>query len=275
VLCSCTRDAIENFLAIRLSHPVRKEAYPNGWFILDPRHFPYALVAQLRISGAPSEFDIMEWLQFQHKLCHECNHAVPSFRYCHEMYGTVFKQNFGWYINKQAYEYGVDPDYQHAPDQETILLDRCPQDIRELWEHDQLDTRVIWHVIENEVRRKFDHKKVGEAWTSETILYHIVRSLFPALQVLRHHRPTFLEGLELDIFIPEMNLGIEYQGVQHFKLIKHWGGTESLAKLQQRDRRKKALCDLARIQLIYFYHDENLSDEHVSNRLKEFLGSTR
>jgi len=33
---------------------------------------------------------------------------------------------------------------------------------------------------------------------------------------LRHYRPDFLQGLELDIFIDELKIGMEYQGIQHF-----------------------------------------------------------
>ena len=44
--------------------------------------------------------------------------------------------------------------------------------------------RRVWRIIENEVRRKFGHKKVGEAWTSETILYYMVKRLFRGKRLL-------------------------------------------------------------------------------------------
>ena len=64
--------------------------------------------------------------------------------------------------------------------------------------------RRIWNFAENEIRIAFDHKKIGDGWVSETILYHLVSEIYPDFQLKRHHRPQILEGLELDIFIPEI-----------------------------------------------------------------------
>ncbi|TEU14037.1 MAG: hypothetical protein E3J21_17065 [Anaerolineales bacterium] len=131
--------------------------------------------------------------------------------------------------------------------------------------------RQVWRAIENEVRFKFGHKRVGEAWTSETILYYLVRSLLPDRTILRHHRPEFLEGLELDIYVPELGIGIEYQGVQHYQPVKHWGGEEALKKCKERDSRKREICKRLGMELIYFKYDEDLSSELVQSKLRPYL----
>ena len=87
--------------------------------------------------------------------------------------------------------------------------------------------------------------------------------------MLRHHRADFLQGLELDVYLPDRNIGIEYQGVQHFEPVAHWGGEEALAKLQKRDAKKKRLCREAKVKLVYFCHDENLSTDLVRNRIRD------
>ena len=127
--------------------------------------------------------------------------------------------------------------------------------------------RRINNLIEDEVRRKFGHKKIGEAWTSETILYYMVKQLFPDYKIHRHFKPDFLQGLELDIYIKELNLGIEYQGLQHYKPVKHWGGLDGLKRLQERDKKKKKLCKIQGVTLIYFEYDETLTDQLVKNRV--------
>ena len=206
------------------------------------------------------------------------------------MYGGSFKQNYGWYINKQAYEWGLDPLHLG------VKLDICPQEILELIKLDPYNTikiikafesqgniekaseirskldkqkRKIWNIIENEVRLKFGFKKIGEAWTSETILYYIIECLFPNKKILRHYRPDFLQGLEFDIFIKELNVAIEYQGIQHFQPVKHWGGKEALEKLQERDKRKREICNSSGIIIVYFKYDEELSNDFVLSRLRE------
>ncbi len=80
-----------------------------------------------------------------------------------------------------------------------------------------------------------------------------------------------MEGLELDIFIKEVNIGIEYQGIQHYKPIKHWGGKEVLEELKERDRRKKKLCEKQKVHLVYFNYKEGLSDDFVLDKLKPLM----
>lgn len=77
--------------------------------------------------------------------------------------------------------------------------------------------------------------------------------------------------MELDVFIKELNIGIEYQGIQHFKPVKHWGGEEALKKLPVRDSRKKKRCRSFGVDLVYFGYAEDLSDDLVLNRLKKHV----
>lgn len=287
--CSCAREAIGNYLDFRLSREIPRNMDPNRMFILDKARFPLAAIEELQKENPTKDKTILSNLTFSNKLCHECNHVVPSYRYCHEMYGGTFKQNYGWYINKQAYEWGLEPISNR------FLPYACPEDILYLLEDEEFQSakserltlvqsndfsemselgkkirkhlRKIWNVVENEVRSKFGQKKVGEAWTSETILYHIVQTLYPKATILRHYRPDYLEGLELDIYVKELNLGIEYQGIQHYKPVKHWGGEAALEKLKGRDNKKKEICEKMRVSLIYFRHDEELSNSYVEEKL--------
>lgn len=82
--------------------------------------------------------------------------------------------------------------------------------------------------VENIARAEFGFKKIGEGWVNETLLYTIITHLYPNQIILRHHRPDWLNRLELDIFLPELRLAFEYQGQQHFHAIKAWGGRKSI-----------------------------------------------
>ena len=68
-----------------------------------------------------------------------------------------------------------------------------------------------------------------------------------------------------------LNLGIEYQGEQHFQAVEHWGGEEAQKKGQARDEKKKYLCEVNKVALEYFYFDEVLTDEIVKKRLKKYI----
>jgi len=280
-LCACAKEAIENYVRIRLSAPIPNNLDPRRMFILDKMYFPLALVEALMKNGAPNNERIVDGLLFRSGLCHECNGVTPKLRYCVEMYGATFKQTYGWYINKQAFEWGLDPIMPLR-----CLEDKCPLEVRELFDEElkhhsayeiltskalnkkwQKQERTIMNVVENTVREKFGAKRIGEAWVTETILYYMVESLVNEKQVLRHYRPDFLEGLELDIFIPHLNLGIEYQGLQHFEPVSHWGGEEAFERTRERDIRKKHLCTLNNVRLVYFSYNEQITEELVKVRL--------
>ena len=260
-LCSCALEAIENYVTLHLENIIPQNVNPYKMYILSSSDFPVALIEGLIANNIPNDEKIINYLKFEDKICHECNRTVPEYRWCHEMYGGVFKQNFGWYINQQAYEFGIEGIH--------ILSDKCPQEILDLIKLDPLKTREkftklmqqnkfteaneldkklqkqerkIWKIIENEVRIKFGHKKIGEAWTSETILYYITKKLYPNFTIKRHYKPDFLEGLELDIYIEEIKTAIEYQGIQHYKPVKYWGGQSALKNLKERDKKKKNIC---------------------------------
>jgi hypothetical protein len=120
------------------------------------------------------------------------------------------------------------------------------------------------NTVENITRQEFGFRKVGEGWVSETLLAQIVSRLLPQQDVLRHHRPGWLGGLELDIYIPRLKLGIEYQGQQHFHSIKAWGGDEALKALQQRDTRKALLCEASGTRLVVVDYTDPLTEEHIA-----------
>jgi hypothetical protein len=89
--------------------------------------------------------------------------------------------------------------------------------------------------------------------------------------VIHHYRPPELDGLELDIFIKDLNIGVEYQGIQHYKPVKHWGGQKALEENKKRDRKKASLCKKNDIKLIYFKYSDKLTEEFVKSELESAI----
>jgi hypothetical protein len=123
--------------------------------------------------------------------------------------------------------------------------------------------------IENIVRQEFGFRNVGEGWVSETLLYQIVKRILSEEEILRHHRPDWLEGLELDVFVPSQNLAFEYQGQQHFHAISLWGGAKGLQDLQERDKRKAKLCARNGIDLVAIEYTEPLTENYICKILED------
>lgn len=95
---------------------------------------------------------------------------------------------------------------------------------------------------ENLVREESGISAVGEGWVRETELFRRVLDAFPSQRVKSHASPEWLGRQHLDIYFTEMNIGIEYQGVQHFKPVAYFGGEEGFANTVKRDKRKATLC---------------------------------
>jgi hypothetical protein len=125
----------------------------------------------------------------------------------------------------------------------------------------------------NQVRDEFDIPRIGEGWANETYLFKLVSMLMDPVgaKVIHHYRPKFLSLLELDIFF-EYNgqkVGIEYQGQQHYEPVGYFGGEESFKQTQERDKRKKQLCDENGITLIYFDYGDTITQNLILERLKK------
>lgn len=138
----------------------------------------------------------------------------------------------------------------------------------------QIMYKVIWKrfltarkCIFEEVKEAFKLKR----WINESILYNYVKELFHNIIIYRNYRSPILEGLELDIYIPQYNIGIEYQGVQHEKEINCWGGKEGLLLRKEHDKRKAMLCEQNDIKLIYFWYYEDITIDLVMKRLEKYI----
>ncbi|WP_411895724.1 hypothetical protein [Winogradskyella sp. A2] len=96
--------------------------------------------------------------------------------------------------------------------------------------------------LQNDFRVYKGVPRIGEGWVSETELFNLLKNEFDGFKVVQHGRPKWLGRQHIDIWFPEHNLGIEYQGRQHYEAIDYFGGEEAFLQNQERDKRKKQLC---------------------------------
>lgn len=65
-------------------------------------------------------------------------------------------------------------------------------------------------------------------------------------------------SLRFDFYMPHLNVAIEYQGIQHYEPIEHFGGEESLKELQKRDQIKVDYCKANHIKLYTISYKEDI-----------------
>lgn len=123
---------------------------------------------------------------------------------------------------------------------------------------DQL--KIIIKEAEDLYRVDIGMPKIGEGWISETELFYKLKTRFKEHKVIHHGNPKWLGRQHLDIFFPRLNIGIEYQGLQHYGPIEFFGGDEAFIKNQERDLRKEKLCIKNNCYLIYVRKDYDFED---------------
>ena len=71
--------------------------------------------------------------------------------------------------------------------------------------------------------------------------------------------------LLFDFYIPSKNIYIEYDGEQHFRTVKSWGGAEGFKKVQLRDSMKNKFCETHNIKLYRISYKDNI--EKTMNKI--------
>jgi very-short-patch-repair endonuclease len=70
----------------------------------------------------------------------------------------------------------------------------------------------------------------------------------------------YKQKLKFDFYLPEYNMCIEFDGEQHFKPKKHWGGVDNLDKVILRDNIKNNYCINNGIKLIRIKYNDDVEN---------------
>jgi hypothetical protein len=111
--------------------------------------------------------------------------------------------------------------------------------------------RFILKKAEDLYRAKIGMPKIGEGWISETELFYKITDFFKEHEVINHARPSWLGRQHLDIYFPKLNIGIEYQGLQHYEPVEFFGGKDAFERNVERDEIKRRICKENDCILIY------------------------
>ena len=133
------------------------------------------------------------------------------------------------------------------------------------------ETLTFIKQIRDEIREEFGIKTKNKNLINENLLYINLKKIFKKSKILRNFRPNYLKGLELDFYLElgEKKIGIEYQGVQHYKPVKYFGGKKSFKNQKIKDKKKLKLCNQNKIILIEFPY----TLDNTANNLLKLLGS--
>ena len=125
---------------------------------------------------------------------------------------------------------------------------------------------------ENVVRKKHNLRDVGDSFVNEALLSNIVLSIFP--DTIRQYRSKWLGKYILDIYIPSKRIGIEYQGEQHYRPVKRFGGEEKHLKQKERDSIVRQKCKENGIILLEWPFEKKITEKAVAEFLLPYREKT-
>lgn len=284
VLCECSYPALSSWLHYQC---IRNNTKIFNRFdaILDVHQFPSELVSQFVDVKFDCALQLINGFNFKQGICHLCSGGVPSKFHSPRAYGTHLENRFGWYIEQQKLAWGlIKPPYIFMPQY-------LPEILWELWVNgDEIETGEAAQFLNKDLIcqssasledvdrfkkvRRTVHQAVRErigltkmVGLNEFLMFRAVCQLFPEERVIRNTRPSWLKGLELDVFLPCLHLAFEYQGRQHYVSVQHWGGDEALINQKRRDAQKKRLCKKNSVLLLIVNYREVVTVELIRKKL--------
>ena len=120
------------------------------------------------------------------------------------------------------------------------ILFRTPGEFKKSKSGNQFCSKSCAAFYNNKRRKKSRRSKI------EINFFNSLKNKFPNLTILPNDK-TMLNGLEVDVAIPELKLAIEWNGIVHFQPIY---GEEKLKKIQNKDKEKLKIASRKDINLV-------------------------
>lgn len=98
---------------------------------------------------------------------------------------------------------------------------------------------------------------------SQTLLYDKLKNTFQdeiILCEINNNTVPWLELQRFDIYFPQYNIAVEYNGKQHYEPVKFFGGGEFFKLQQKRDELKRSKCKENSCHLFELRYDYNEND---------------
>lgn len=108
---------------------------------------------------------------------------------------------------------------------------------------------------------------IKSRWLNEFNLYLLIKKIYKDAEY--QYRSTWLGRQSLDIYIPSLNIGIEYQGKQHYESVEFFGGEEGLEERIKLDEKKKKLCKDNKVTLLEWPYTLDVSSDNVKKFIEE------
>ena len=138
------------------------------------------------------------------------------------------------------------------------------------------DLKKSIRIFENECRLFYDEKIIGSFYNENVLFREIKRRYEKDYLVISQGSPEWLGLQRFDIYFPELNIAIEYQGEQHKRPVDFGGKGKKVAKKQfrdnlKRDRVKKSKAEDNECKIFFVYPNYDLKEliKKINSEIKK------
>lgn len=137
-------------------------------------------------------------------------------------------------------------------------------DKAERYEDGEYDWKTAKSLLKGDLIEK---EIIKSKWKNEQALFLLVKKIYP--NAIFQYRPNWLSPQSLDIYIPELNVGIEYQGIQHYKEVDFFGGKKAFEHRVILDQKKREICKNMKVKLIEWDYNMDITNKNLKNILNK------
>ena len=186
------------------------------------------------------------------------------------------RRNYCWDFDDALRSWkGVPRQKQLEEHLEYFVIKEWQKEFDDIWKYaDQLLAQAYNGAFSDFER--FSYIRPTNKWITEELVYKLVKKLYRQYKVIYQHRPFFLKSsiggqMSYDIFIPGLNVAIEYQGKQHFEPVDFFGGEAGFVRTKERDTEKLKLSKKHGVHLVYINYWEDVNDMLIRTRIEEAI----
>lgn len=75
----------------------------------------------------------------------------------------------------------------------------------------------------------------------------------------------------MDVYIPSISVGTEYQGIQHYEPVEHFGGKHAYLHRVELDNQKRELCAANHVKLLEWKYDSPLTKNSLNKKIEKIV----
>ena len=132
----------------------------------------------------------------------------------------------------------------------------------------------FWQPVRTHIAGCIGCKRCHTKWRKEHELLDELRLYLKDIVILHQYSPKWLKRQIFDIYIPDYNIAVEYNGEQHYIPVGRYGGEKSLIGQIDSDNKKRKIaidnkCELFEIPYFYTKGQRQIIFEKILSLIKE------